>query len=494
MSKDFSGNLENYFSQFRKNIIGYDAEFETPYGVKPLIYADWTASGRLYKPIEDAIAEKFGPFVGNTHTETTITGTLMTKAYHEAKEIIKRHVNASECDKIILAGSGMTGAIVKLQRILGLKIPEKYCENFSICNENRPVVFVTHMEHHSNHTSWIETIADVIIIKATCDGLVDVDHLKELLEQYKNRPLKIASVSACSNVTGMQPRVHQIASLVHKYDGYCFADYACSGPYVNINMHPENKEERLDAIFLSPHKFLGGPGTPGVLIFNECMYHNRVPDRPGGGTVNWTNPWNEVGYYEDIEIREDGGTPPFLQTIKFALCVKLKEKMGTENIVKREKEILELIFDNLPQIPGLRILEESHKDRLGVISFFMQDKHYNLIVKLLNDRFGIQMRGGCACAGTYGHFLYYIQKRISHSITKQIESGDLSKKPGWIRFSIHPTITNDELHYIFDALRQIAEKYDEWKEDYDYDPSTNEFTHKNDINLENRLLEDWLKI
>ena len=264
-------NLEKYFDPFRKNTVGYNVSFSTPYGEQKIIYADWIASGRLYKPIEQKISEVFGPLVGNTHSESSVTGTTMTLAYHEAHRIIKEHVNAGPDDKIITAGSGMTGMINKWQRILGLKIPEQLYDYLKIPEKLKPVVFITHMEHHSNQTSWNETIADVVIVSPDKNGLVDFNDLEKKLEKYKNRKLKIGSFTSCSNVTGIQTEYHRLAQVMHEHGGFCFIDFACSAPYVPINMHPAEPSEKLDAIFFSPHKFLGGPGTPGVLISAHAL-------------------------------------------------------------------------------------------------------------------------------------------------------------------------------------------------------------------------------
>ncbi len=396
--------LELYFQQFRKNIIGIDQEFESPFGKKKIIYTDWTASGRLYRPIEEKMINQFGPFVANTHTETTVSGTAMTMAYHEAKHIIKKHVNATDDDILINTGTGMTGVVNKFQRILGLKIPENLKQYTSIPKEIKPIVFISHMEHHSNQTSWLETTADVVLIPADKNGLFSIENLKILLEKYQDRSFKIASITSCSNVTGIKTPYHEVAKLMHQNNGLCFVDFACSGPYVPINMHPQDPESYLDAIFFSPHKFLGGPGTSGVLIFNKNLYKNSIPDCPGGGTVSWTNPWGEHKYIDNIEDREDGGTPGFLQVIKTALAIQLKEKMGVANILKREHELVEYVFEALNPNPNVVILAQEHQDRLGVISFYVKDLHFNLGVKMLNDKFGIQTRGGCSCAGTYGHY------------------------------------------------------------------------------------------
>jgi selenocysteine lyase/cysteine desulfurase len=477
--------LEKYFEPFRKNTIGIDQTFISPYGEKKIIYADWIASGRLYRPIEKAISEVFGPFVGNTHSEESITGTSMTIAYHHSHDIIKRHVNAKHDDVIITAGSGMTGMVNKFQRILGLKVAEQLKEFFKLPDNLRPVVFVTHMEHHSNHTSWLETIADVVVLKPDKDGLVDLNDLTKQLKKYKDRKLKIGAFTACSNVTGIHTPYYDMSKIMHEHGGFCYVDCASSAPYEKINMNPSDSMGRLDAIFFSPHKFLGGPGSAGVLIFDSKLYKNRVPDDPGGGTVDWTNPWGQHKFVPNIEAREDGGTPAFLQSIRASLAIKLKEEMGVENILQREKHLVKITFEGLRKIPGLHILADNVEDRLGAISFYVDNIHYNLLVKILNDRYGIQVRGGCSCAGTYGHYLLHVTPQMSKHITKKIDHGDLSEKPGWVRMSLHPTMTDDEIFFILDAVKEIVENIQSWKADYIYDLHKNEYYHKNGYEREN---------
>lgn len=486
-------NLEFYFEKFRNNTIGYNYKFATCYGVQTLYYFDWVASGRLYLPIENKFINEIGPLVGNTHSEASITGCTMTKAYNEAKKIIKTHVNASNDDVIVNTGFGMTSAINKLQRILSLRISDKL-KNFITTNEkHRPIVFLTHMEHHSNQTSWLETIADVVILPPNKNGYVDLNILEAALIKYRNRKIKIGSFTACSNVTGIITPYHHMAKLMHIYNGLCFVDFAASAPYVKIDMHPKDPLMSLDGIFFSPHKFLGGPGSCGVLIFNNKLYKNKTPDHPGGGTVLWTNPYGEHRYFEDIEAREDGGTPGFLQCIKAALAIELKERMSIDYMLKREEELLRILFKELKKIPQLIIYEEDKENRLGIISFNIKHIHYNLVVILLNDRFGIQTRGGCSCAGTYGHFLLNIDRCTSKSISNEINKGNLSRKPGWVRLSLHPIMKDEDIYYMVYAIKEIIKNIDNWKKDYAYQPDCNEFVNikysSTEINCINKIFE-----
>jgi selenocysteine lyase/cysteine desulfurase len=490
--------MEKYFEPFRKNTIGNTLSFTSPYGTQKMIYADWVASGRLYAPIEEKIQKEFGPWVANTHTETSESGTLTTKAYHQAHKIIKQHVHANAEDVLITSGNGMTGVINKFQRILGFKRYGTKDHPFnkveSLSDDKRPVVFITHMEHHSNQTSWEETIADVVVLQPNKDLLVDENELVRQLEKYKSREIKIGSFTACSNVTGIRTNYHRLAEIMHEHQGLCFVDFAANAPYDAIDMHPKNPLAGLDAIFFSPHKFLGGPGSAGVLIFNKALYTNNVPDNPGGGTVDWTNPWGKYKFVDNIEAREDGGTPGFLQAIRIALAIQLKEKMSVEKIHARESQLIEKAFRGLSKIPRLHILSDKNKDRLGVISFYIEDIHYNLVVKILNDRFGVQVRGGCACAGTYGHFLLGVSREKSREIAAKINSGDLSEKPGWTRLSLHPTMTDAELETVIYGLNELVSHIDEWSKDYVYDPKINEFKHRLEDKNKHLIVEKWFEM
>jgi selenocysteine lyase/cysteine desulfurase len=504
--------LETYFSSFRANIIGQQVCFDTPFGRKRMLYADWTASGRAYRPIEMELLDRVLPFFGNTHTEMTVTGTRMSVAYKEAKRIIREHVHAGEEDVVLFCGSGMTSAVNKLQRLLGMKrlaglragesvmdlsaelVTDRVAELVTdrvgesvmdrvggLREDERPLVLVTHMEHHSNHISWLETNATVEVIPPDENGDVDVSLFREVLERYRSRRVKIAAVTACSNVTGIETPYQEIARVIHEYGGVCFVDFACSAPYVEIDMHPgrdgicgmgggvdrggDGAEDGirgmeggadLDAIYFSGHKFLGGPGTPGVLVFNRKLYGNRVPDQPGGGTLLYSNPWGGREYVEDIEAREDGGTPPILQGIKGGLCIRLKEEMGVAAMREREAEMVGRLMERLTSVRGIEVLAARQRKRLGVVSFVVTGVQYDVVVKMLNDRFGIQARGGCSCAGTYGHYLLCIDRVRSEAIREALLRGEMQSKPGWVRLSLHPTMTDEEIEYIADAVEMVA--------------------------------------
>lgn len=372
---------EELWSSIRANIIG-DAEYPDR------IYADWTASGRLYAPIEQRLTEIAGSLMANTHTEDSYSGREMTRMLSEASQKIKRHVNAQDSDVLINVGTGMTGALARLIRILGWWCHESHRPLIRMHMRNRPLVYITHREHHSNQTMWLESLADVRIIPALEGDEIDLAWLARDLANEPRR-LKIASVTAASNVTGIKTPYHEIARLMHQYDGKCFVDFAASAPYVDIDMHP-SEEERLDAIYFSPHKFLGGPGSGGVLIFTSELYHNRVPDVPGGGTVVWTNPWGKHRFIADIEQREAGGTPGILQTVKAALAIQLKEEMGTANILAREDYLNALLFQRLDAMKNVRVLSGQHRDRLSIFSILFENLDYRDAVALLSDQYKVE--------------------------------------------------------------------------------------------------------
>lgn len=470
-----TSELEHYFSEFRENTIGVNHSFESIYGTQNLLYADWIASGRLYFPIEDVMLRKIGPMIANTHSFSSQTGKASTYAYQHARKLIKDHVNASGSDCLVATGTGMTAALNKLQRIMGLRSEDNIYNVKLNFDDERPVVFITHMEHHSNQVPWYETIADVVVLPCGENNLVDPNILSEELKKYKDRRLKIGSFTACSNVTGIITPYYELAKIMHQNGGYCFVDFAASAPYVKIDMHPQDPEEQLDAIFFSPHKFLGGPGTCGILIFNEKLYQSNFPDNPGGGNVKCTNPWGEYHYSDAIEVKEDGGTPGFLQVMRTALCLELKDKMGVEKMKERETELLQLCFSELQKINGLTILGDLETERIGCVSFTIENIHYNLLVRLLNDRFGIQVRGGWSCASTYAHFLLGIDEEKSNEITNGILQKNLTEKPGWVRVSLHPTMKNEELLFITNSVKEIVLNIENWQKAYQYNPVTNEF-------------------
>lgn len=423
------------------------------------LYADWTASGRLYRPLEQRLLDIAGPWMANTHSEDSHSGCAMTGALEQARERVRLGVGGDADDVVLFCGDGMTGAAAKLARLLGLWVHERHRFRIRLSEAVRPLIYITHMEHHSNQTLWLESLAEVRLIPPTADGGVDLDWLAaDLATVAASRP-RYASVTAASNVTGVSAPYRAIARLLHRAGGYCFVDFACAAPYVDIDMHPAD-DEPLDAVFFSPHKFLGGPGSSGVLVFNRALYRNKVPDQPGGGTVLWTNPWGEHRFVADIVSRESGGTPGILQSIKAALAMELKAAIGVSAMARREAQLNRYFIDGLAAIPGVQLLAPDQRQRLSVFSLLIEGLPYQQAVRRLSQDFGIEARGGCACAGTYGHYLLGIDRTASCRITEQLDRGELGVKPGWVRLSFHPMTTFDDLDRVLAALRALASEPD----------------------------------
>lgn len=485
----------DHFAKFGH--IGNDLLFKGPFGLKRFVYADWTASGRMSADVEDHLRDNVYPFMANTHTETSEGGRKMTELYEDARKVVKGHIGANDNDILLFTGQGMTGAVDKFQEILDIKkepvskglmamqnsLPE---DRRALIEEllpvlidqeqkQRPVIFVTRLEHHSNDITWREADCDVVHVPNGEDGLPDLAALQRLCDEYGERPL-IGAFTACSNVTGVVTPYHKMAKIMHQNGGKCFVDFAASAPYTKIDMHPEDDEEALDAVYFSPHKFLGGPGSSGVLAFNKILYRRSVPTVPGGGTVKWTAPKAQsyIGSetVKQIEAREDGGTPAILQGIRAGEAIKLKDRMGVDKMRTREEYLVNKAMDRLGAIDGLNIFHGENRERYGIISFEVEGLHYNLLAALLNDRFGIQMRGGCSCAGTLGHDLFAMDEGKSQEVTSKIENGDMSCKPGWLRLSLHPTMSNLEVEFILRAIEQAVQMSNVWRRDYKFDEST----------------------
>jgi selenocysteine lyase/cysteine desulfurase len=472
-------NSARLIETIRSSIIGDDQALDGPYGSRRVTYADYTASGRSLTFLEDYIRHHVMPLYANTHTETSGTGRQTTRFREEARAIIKRAVGGGPDDVVIFCGSGATGAINKLIDILNLRIPAdldaRYDLTARIPAEQRPVVFIGPYEHHSNELPWRESIADVVVIGEDADGHVDLAALEAELVRHAARPLKIGSFSAASNVTGIGSDCAAIGGLLHRHGALAFWDFAAAGPYVKMEMSLHK-----DAIFLSPHKFIGGPGTPGVLVVKRALCTNRVPSIPGGGTVAYVNT-EEHRYLADPEHREEGGTPAIIESIRAGLVFQLKEAVGWQTIRAREEDFIHRAIESWSKNPNIGILGNRDAWRLSIVSFVVRHGarylHHNFIVALLNDLFGIQARGGCSCAGPYGHRLLGIDLATSKEFEREIVRGCEGIKPGWVRVNFNYFLSEAQFQFLLDAIHMIADHGWKLLPDYRFAPETGLWHH-----------------
>jgi selenocysteine lyase/cysteine desulfurase len=470
----------------RNQIIGNDLVFDTPFGERNILYADYTASGRGVKFIEEKMQNILCSYA-NTHTEDDYTGKYLTALFHEALAKIKELVNAGKSSKVISVGSGSTGALKKLQEIIGVYIPpvtrERIFNVISQAEMDRPVVFIGPYEHHTNELMWREALVDVVVIGLDAKGRLDLKDLSKKLSDKKfEKRQKIASFSAGSNITGIRTNVYDIAKICHESDGLIFYDFAAVAPYVEIDMNRDEKSY-FDAVFFSPHKFLGGPGSSGILVFREELYRKDLPPTTaGGGTVDFVG-FNAHDYSKDIETREMAGTPPILQTIKAALAMDLKDKIGVNKIERIEAEYTKDFLKKMKRIPNLEMVGRvDPEEKIPIISFNIQHKdrilHPKFVTKLLNDLFGIQSRAGCSCAGPYGHVLLSITDKQSSQYRKTIQEGFLGLKPGWVRINLHYTFSKNDVDFLASAIEFIAKNGHLFLQKYAFHIQTGEWVYK----------------
>lgn len=494
-------------ASLRNEIIGVDAAVTTPFGERLMVYCDYTASGRSLRFVE-AYLLRLQRHYANSHTEDDISGRSMTRILHRAEQFIKEAVNAGPEGRIVSVGFGSTAAIDRLQRIVGTALPPATREMiFSLVREHagperaadlerfvesrRPVVFIGPYEHHSNELTWREGLCTVVVVRLGRDGGIDLAHLEELLRdpRYLGRP-RIGSFSAASNVTGLISPVRELAAMLHRHGATACFDYAASAPYVRIDMNPApgpaGEDARLDAIFISPHKFVGGPGSSGILVFNERIYRKDLaPSTSGGGTVAYVGRRGH-DFFDDVEEREKAGTPGVLQTVKAALAFLVKDEVSVEAIERREQELLRRAFAKWRAQPLLEIMGEADPARrIGVVSFNVRAEdgrhlHPKFVTVLLNDLFGIQSRAGCSCAGPYGHELLGIDETVSERYRAAVRQGYCGIKPGWCRVGFHYTMDDTDADYLIEAVDFVARRGRRFLPLYRFDLESGAWAHGRD--------------
>ncbi|HZJ08744.1 MAG TPA: aminotransferase class V-fold PLP-dependent enzyme [Trueperaceae bacterium] len=480
---------ERELARLRDDVIGEGACIATPFGSRRVTYADHIASGRSLASVEDSLRAAVLPLYANTHTEDSATGAITTRLAHDAAAYIKRCLGADESYKLLFPGTGATGALKRLQEILGVSVPEELRDGLlrSLAPAERLVVLVGPYEHHSNELSWRESLAEVITVPLDGDGLIDLAALEALLgdARFASRR-KLGSFSAASNVTGLLTDVRAVASLLHAHDAVAVFDYAASAPYVDIDVGPSNEgvKDWLDAVVLSPHKFLGGPGSPGLLLLHQSLYQRVRPTTAGGGTVSYVS-HTQHRYYDDIELREDAGTPAIVQKVRAAMAFRVKERVSHGFIARREHELITHAFERLAATTGVRVLGNLNAPRLAVISFLVEaggkPLHAKFVVRLLSDLFGVQARAGCSCAGPYGHDLLGIDEETSSCFLHAVEAGYEGVKPGWARVSFHYLIDDAERDYLLDAIEFIAGNGHKFLPQYQFDWHSGAWRHVSEV-------------
>lgn len=465
---DFKTSIQNASKDgsLQAGVIGDGVMIPGLNGDVPLVYADYVASGRALRQVEDFVTEKVLPYYANSHTEASYCGSYVTRMRREARAEIARVTGATQDDTVIFAGSGATAGLNRLVSLLGIE------------GASDPVVFLGPYEHHSNILPWRESKAKVVEIPEAHDGGIDLDALHRALKEHASSDLKIGSFSAASNVTGILTDPDPISLLLHAHGALSIWDYAGGAPYLPIDMGG-NGAARKDAVVVSPHKFPGGPGASGVLIVNQEAVRRRCPSWPGGGTVSFVSPWSHE-YSNDLAAREEAGTPNVIGDIRAALVFLVKEAVGQAEIEAKEEHFTNIARKSWANNPHLTLLGHPTASRLPIFSFLVTGStgapvHQQLFTRMLSDIYGIQARGGCACAGPYAHRLLEIDQDASDELFDDLKAGKEMRKPGWVRLNFSYLMSDETAQYVIDSVNELSCNAEEMAEQYSVDQSTARF-------------------
>lgn len=437
--------------RLRAGTIGEGMEFDTPTGPRKLVYADYVASGRALRVVEDFVMERVLPIYANSHSEASFCGAAITQMREAGRATIAKLCGVDERYATIFTGAGATSALNRCVALLGVVDALK----------TRPVqVFIGPYEHHSNILPWRESGAQVIEISESENGGPDLAELAQMLAAAPENALKIGSFSAASNVSGILTDSDAVTRLLRAHGALAVWDYAGAGPYVAIDM-ASGTDAQKDVIVTSPHKFIGGPAASGLLIINQAAVTRTTPSQPGGGTVRFVSPWNH-DYASDLVSREEAGTPNVIGDIRAALAFMVKDAIGQDYMDARHKAHLARARQVFADHPAITILGNPRADRLPIFSLLVQDgagyADPQDFTRALSDQYGIQARGGCACAGPYGHRLLAIDRTASDQMRAAILAGDDSNKPGFTRLNFSALMTDEKADFIINAVCALASR------------------------------------
>ncbi|MCR4267159.1 aminotransferase class V-fold PLP-dependent enzyme [Nitratireductor sp. ZSWI3] len=461
-------------AHLRAGLIGENAVIEGPCGARPLIYADYVASGRALAQVEDFIRDRVLPYYANSHTEASFCGAFSTRLREAARREIARIVGADAASSVIFAGSGATAGVNKLVRLL--QVAE------TVAAGGRVVVFTGPYEHHSNILPWRESGAQIVSIPETECGGPDLAALGDALQANADATLKVGTFSAASNVTGILTDTDAVTRLLKAHGALALWDYAGGAPYLTVDMKA-GTDCAKDAVVFSPHKFPGGPGASGVLVLRNAIARTDRPTMPGGGSVTFVSPWAH-DYSKSLAAREEAGTPNVIGDIRAALVLLIKEALGQAFIDERHRELRERALSVWTRNPHLELLGAPNAPRLPIFSFRIRGAdgkpvHHQLFTRMLSDLYGIQARGGCACAGPYAHHLLGIDEQQSRTLLESIRAGNEMEKPGWVRLNFSYLMTDEKADLVVEAVDALAREAQRHTQAYDFDPTTARFRHNN---------------